>query len=79
MADTDGFEIKRSGDQNVNCQIILHLDYSPEKYKLAPELSKLLNVHTESKAAIIMAVWQYIKVRLNKIQILFSFVGYWTE
>ncbi|KAJ3043895.1 SWI SNF, matrix associated, actin dependent regulator of chromatin, sub d, member 3 [Rhizophlyctis rosea] len=64
--DCDGFEIKRRGDSEVKAKILLTLDYSPEKYKLSPDLGKLLDVHTDTQSNVIMAMWQYVK--LNKLQ-----------
>jgi SWI/SNF-related matrix-associated actin-dependent regulator of chromatin subfamily D len=57
----DGFEIKRKGDSNVKCKIFLNLDQQPRKYKLSDELAEMLDVREETKAGIIMALWQYIK------------------
>jgi SWI/SNF-related matrix-associated actin-dependent regulator of chromatin subfamily D len=61
--ETDGFEIKRKGDKNLTLKIVIRLDYSPEKFKLSPILQELLHVHTDTKPAIVMALWQYVKVR----------------
>lgn len=65
-AECDGFEIKRQGDTDTPCKIFIHLANNPEKFKLAPELSRLLDIHTDTKANIINALWQYIK--MNKLQ-----------
>ena len=67
------------GDTDVPVKIVLHLDNSPEKFKLSSgtrhlffysnnvvELASLLDIHTDTKANIIMALWQYVK--LNKLQ-----------
>eukprot|EP01135_Chromosphaera_perkinsii_P007109 Nk52_evm8s696 gene=Nk52_evmTU8s696 len=62
----DGVEIKRQGSIAVPCKIILNLEYDPPKFKLAHELGELLGMHTNTKAAVIVAVWQYIKK--NKLQ-----------
>ena len=67
LADTDGFEVKKSGTAaNVPVKIYLNLDYAPEKFKLSEELSQLLGIHTDTKAHVIMALWQYIKI--HKLQ-----------
>jgi SWI/SNF-related matrix-associated actin-dependent regulator of chromatin subfamily D len=60
--DTDGFEIKRQGDQETTVKIFLHLDYSPTRFKLSPPLAQLLNIHTETRARVTHALWQYIKM-----------------
>jgi SWI/SNF-related matrix-associated actin-dependent regulator of chromatin subfamily D len=65
-AEFDGFEIKRKGETNVTARVVIHLLNNPEKYKVSPELSQLLEIHTESKADIISALWKYIKV--NQLQ-----------
>ncbi|RKO90599.1 SWI/SNF and RSC complex subunit Ssr3, partial [Blyttiomyces helicus] len=62
----DGFEVKRRGDADVNVKVLLYLDHTPEKFKLAPELAKLLDVHTDTLANIVMALWQYVKI--HKLQ-----------
>ncbi|KAF9235929.1 BAR-domain-containing protein [Melanogaster broomeanus] len=36
----DGFTIRRTGDQPTRVRIIIHLEQSPEQYKLSPELGK---------------------------------------
>lgn len=59
--ETDGFQVKRPGDQNVKCTVLLMLDYQPPKFKLDHRLARLLGIHTESRAQIINALWQYIK------------------
>ncbi|RUS30535.1 hypothetical protein BC938DRAFT_479278 [Jimgerdemannia flammicorona] len=64
-SDHDGVEIKRRGDSNVKARIILQLDYSPQKFKLSPELAEMLSLQMETKPGIVMAVWQYVKVGLR--------------
>lgn len=61
QADVDGFEIKRHGDENVKVKVILHLDNSPERFKLSPELADVLAIDVETRPGIMMALWQYIK------------------
>jgi SWI/SNF-related matrix-associated actin-dependent regulator of chromatin subfamily D len=72
----DGFEIRRplpassgNGGESENLQFKIHLqfNFAPEKYRLAPELAALLsNLTLATKPAIILALWQYIK--LHKLQ-----------
>lgn len=64
--ETDGFQVKRPGDRNVRCTILLLLDYLPLQFKLDPRLARLLGVHTQTRPAIISALWQYIKT--HKLQ-----------
>lgn len=55
------FKVKRPGDKNVRCTILLLLDYQPLQFKLDPRLARLLGVHTQTRPVIISALWQYIK------------------
>lgn len=64
--ETDGFQVKRPGDRNVRCTILLLLDYQPLQFKLDPRLARLLGVHTQTRPVIISALWQYIKT--HKLQ-----------
>ncbi|CAH1789667.1 unnamed protein product [Owenia fusiformis] len=64
--ETDGFQVKRPGDQNVKCTVLLMLDYQPLQFKLDPRLARLLGVHTQTRPVIINALWQYIKT--HKLQ-----------
>ncbi|KAG2460578.1 SMRD2 regulator, partial [Polypterus senegalus] len=61
--ETDGFQVKRPGDVNVKCTLLLMLDH---QYKLDPRLARLLGVHTQTRASIMQALWLYIKT--NKLQ-----------
>lgn len=61
--ETDGFQVKRPGDQNVKCTILLLMDHQPMKFKVNPGLAKLLGVHTETRPKIIEALWQYVKTQ----------------
>lgn len=64
--ETDGFQVKRPGDQNVKCTVLLMLDYQPSQFKLDQRLARLLGVHTQTRPVIINALWQYIKT--HKLQ-----------
>lgn len=59
-------QVKRPGDKNVRCTILLLLDYQPHQFKLDPRLSRLLGRHTQTRPVIITALWQYIKT--HKLQ-----------
>lgn len=61
----DGVEIKRIGDSEVNVKIMIVLENAPDKLKVSTELAKLLDIHTETKPTVIMAIWQYVKA--NKL------------
>ncbi|CAG0923585.1 unnamed protein product [Notodromas monacha] len=64
--ETDGFQVKRPGDKNVRCTILLLLDFQPLQFKLDRRLASLLGVHTQTRPAIINALWQYVKT--HKLQ-----------
>ncbi|XP_055063452.1 SWI/SNF-related matrix-associated actin-dependent regulator of chromatin subfamily D member 3b isoform X1 [Misgurnus anguillicaudatus] len=64
--ETDGFQVKRPGDVNVRCTLLLMLDYQPPQFKLDPRLARLLGIHTQTRSSIIQALWQYVKT--NKLQ-----------
>ncbi|XP_076829755.1 SWI/SNF-related matrix-associated actin-dependent regulator of chromatin subfamily D member 3 isoform X1 [Brachyhypopomus gauderio] len=59
--ETDGFQVKRPGDMNVRCTLLLMLDYQPPQFKLDPRLARLLGVHTQPRSCIVQALWQYVK------------------
>ncbi|EGC30910.1 hypothetical protein DICPUDRAFT_83174 [Dictyostelium purpureum] len=61
FTETDGFEIKRNGNQELDVKILMYLDHVPQKYKVLGGLSQLLNIHTDTKPRIILALWHYIK------------------
>jgi hypothetical protein len=67
------FKVKRPGDKNVRCTILLLLDYQPLQFKLDPRLARLLGVHTQTRPVIISALWQYIKT--HKLQVATSVFG----
>ncbi|RUS83300.1 hypothetical protein EGW08_008922 [Elysia chlorotica] len=64
--ETDGFQVKRPGDQNVKCKVLLMLDYQPMQFKLEHRLARLLGIHTQTRPFIVNALWQYIKT--HKLQ-----------
>eukprot|EP01132_Coremiostelium_polycephalum_P002178 gene2178-2681_t len=65
FSETDGFEIKRTGSQEVDIKILMYLDHTPQKSKVLGPLSQLLNIHTDTKPKITLAFWHYIKT--NKL------------
>lgn len=54
-------QVKRPGDRNVRCTILLLLDYQPLQFKLDPRLARLLGIHTQTRPVIIAALWQYVR------------------
>ncbi|CAF1207596.1 unnamed protein product [Rotaria sp. Silwood1] len=65
-AETDGFQVRRPGDQNVKCTILMVLDHSPPQFRLDSRLARLLSLTNGTRQTIIHAMWQYIKT--NKLQ-----------
>ena len=63
--------MKRPGDKNVRCTILLLLDYQPLQFKLDQRLARLLGLHTQTRPVIISALWQYIKT--HKLQVITYF------
>lgn len=61
-SDSDGIELKRKGDVNVNARIILVPDFNPNKYKVGSGLSELIMLKLATKPHVIMEVWNYVKV-----------------
>lgn len=66
--ETDGFQVKRAmvGKSEAKCSIFFMLDYQPAQFKLSGPLSRVLGIHTQTRAVIVGALWQYIK--RNKLQ-----------
>ncbi|WWC73727.1 uncharacterized protein I206_107699 [Kwoniella pini CBS 10737] len=58
----DGFEILRRGDQNVNARIIIHLNHSPDRFKVLQPLADLISIKEGTRSEIINGVWKLIKV-----------------
>lgn len=47
----------------MNVRIVLDPDYIPQKYRLSPMLSEILDMKLETKPQVIMGLWNYIKVK----------------
>lgn len=69
-------QVKRPGDKNVRCTILLLLDYNPLQFKLDPRLARLLGVHTQTRPVIISALWQYIKTHKLQVFVLERVLNY---
>lgn len=66
-AETEGFEIHRTGNRDITCKIVIRLDEQPERFRPSPELSTILiDRDLVSKPAAVLAIWQYVKV--HKLQ-----------
>ncbi|KAG9312916.1 SWI/SNF complex 60 kDa subunit [Chiua virens] len=62
----DGFTIRRMGDQPTRVRILMHLEHTPEQYKVSPDLAYVLGIKEESRIGVIQTLWNYIK--LNGLQ-----------
>jgi len=62
----DGFEFERKGDVDVLCTIKLERNETPDRYRLSPQLADLLDTKEDTRAGIVMGLWEY--VRKNKLQ-----------
>ncbi|KAG8215419.1 SWI/SNF complex 60 kDa subunit [Butyriboletus roseoflavus] len=62
----DGFTVRRTGDQPTRVRILMHLEQTPEQYKVSPDLAYVLGIKEESRIGVIQALWNYIK--LNGLQ-----------
>ncbi|KAF1804832.1 hypothetical protein FB192DRAFT_1274326 [Mucor lusitanicus] len=60
--DTDGVELKRKGDVDVNARIILVPDFNPQKYKLSPALAEIVSPPLAAKPHILNELWNYVKL-----------------
>ncbi|KAI0981347.1 hypothetical protein GJ496_001029 [Pomphorhynchus laevis] len=68
--ETDGFQVRRVGDQDVKCQIIMLLQCQASQYRLDARFARLLGFSADqpqqSRNSIIRALWSYIQ--RNKLQ-----------
>lgn len=62
-SETDGFQVKRPGDLPVKCTILFQLEHQPPRFKVDSRLARLLGKQTDTRPAVINALWQYIKTR----------------
>lgn len=62
-AETDGFQVRRPGDLPVKCTILFQLEHQPPHFKIDPRLARLLGKQTDTRPAVINALWQYIKTK----------------
>lgn len=62
-SETDGFQVRRPGDLPVKCTILFQLEHQPPHYKIDPKLARLLGKQTDTRPAVINALWQYIKTK----------------
>lgn len=51
---------------HVNVKLHLCIKSQIPQYKLDARLSRLLGIHTQTRAVIVNALWQYIRVTITK-------------
>lgn len=65
----DGFTIQRAlppthnPAEGVPCRILLQLEYDPPRFKVLPQLAKIIDIKEDTKANVTQAVWNYIKIK----------------
>jgi len=59
----DGFTIRRTGDTQTKARLVMHLEHHPDQYKIHAELGGILGLREESRAGVIQALWNYIKIQ----------------
>lgn len=59
----DAIEFERKGDMNVDCIIRLERNESPERYRLSDDLAQLLDTKEDTRAGIVMGLWEYVRSR----------------
>ncbi|RDY05511.1 SWI/SNF complex component SNF12-like protein, partial [Mucuna pruriens] len=62
-AQRDGFEVKRKGDKEFTAVVRMTMNYSPDKFVVSAQLSKVLGIEFDSRARIIAALWHYVKCK----------------
>ncbi|TKY73634.1 SWI/SNF complex component SNF1 [Spatholobus suberectus] len=59
----DGFEVKRKGNKEFTAVIAIEMNYTPEKFMVSSQLSKLLGIEVETRPRIIASLFNYVKSR----------------
>ncbi|KAI9857491.1 MAG: SWI/SNF complex component snf12 [Trichoglossum hirsutum] len=59
--DFDCLEFERKSDENINCTINLVRDENPERHRLSKELAEVLDTDEETRAGVVMGIWEYVK------------------
>lgn len=61
VALSDGFEIKRLGQEDCEVKVSIWLDTSPKEFKVIKSLQKLLGVDKGTVNEVVKALWHYIQ------------------
>jgi len=59
----DGFEVKRKGNKEFTAVIGIEMNYTPEKFVVSSQLSKLLGIEFGTRPRIIASLFNYVKSR----------------
>ncbi|KAL9114053.1 MAG: hypothetical protein Q9227_001825 [Pyrenula ochraceoflavens] len=59
--DFDCLEFQREGDADTNVTINLVRDEAPERYKLSPKLSQVVDKDIDDRAGLMTGIWQYAR------------------
>ncbi|KAK7353901.1 hypothetical protein VNO80_19354 [Phaseolus coccineus] len=59
----DGFEVKRKGNKEFTAVIAIEMNYTPDKFMVSSQLSKLLGIEVETRPRIIASLFNYVKSR----------------
>ena len=65
-SETDGFEIQRPGNRELDIIIQLHLYNNPHKFKCSKKLESVIGQTIATRTSILAGIWEYIKV--NRLQ-----------
>ena len=57
----DELTFKRNGDENINITINLHRHETPERYRLSPELTEVVDMSEGTQQEAVAALWEYIR------------------
>lgn len=59
--DFDSLEFSRAAEVSINGTITMTRDENPERFLLSKELASILDVEEETRAGIIIGLWEYVK------------------
>ncbi|KAG8828395.1 SWI/SNF complex component snf12 [Serendipita sp. 401] len=57
----DGLTVTRLGDAPTALRLTLHLNHSPDRLKVSPQLASIISVYEDTKPNILGAFWHYVK------------------
>ncbi|PAA94586.1 hypothetical protein BOX15_Mlig012934g3 [Macrostomum lignano] len=63
LPDTDGFVVRRAGESPVRVTVLLTPEQRPPRYRLQPQLGRLLGLHTGTQAQAAHAFWRYVAAK----------------